>query len=165
MDMGKMGRDRGREERGRTVEVPVAALQQFMNEATPVAAMAHSYHVDALMDPRIDADPVFQEFSLIELNELHHQVAAMGALQRLMMGEPGALQSLGVNLAGFLQNRQAAMSLVPQFPPYVTRNPSVQKMMKLTQQSNKQVAANLPVIQQTLNAAGAPAPGPMLVGP
>lgn len=165
MDKGKMGMNRGREELDRAANVPVAALERFLNEGMPGAAVAHSYHVDALMDPRVGSDPTFQAFSLIELNELHHQVAAMGALERLKMGEPDALRSLGTNLVGFLQNRQAALSLVPDFPPYVTRNPSVQRMMQLIQQSNQQVAANMPLIQQTLQAADGRAPGPMLVGP
>lgn len=165
MSDDQRGRDRGREERGPTANLPVDALQRFLDEGMPGAAMAHSFHVDALMDPRIGSDPVFQAFSLIELNELHHMVSTMGALLRLKQGDPTALASLGTNLAGFLQNRQAAGALVPRFPPYVARNPAVRRMMALIQQSNKQLAAHSAVIQQTLKAADGRAPGPLLVNP
>ncbi|MFZ5817318.1 MAG: hypothetical protein ACOY93_18805 [Bacillota bacterium] len=144
--------------------VPVQAVERFLMESLPVAAVAHSYHVDALRNPAIQADPVFQRFSLIELNELHHQIAAVGSLLRLQAGDPRAAESLAHNLAGFVQNRQAALRLVPQFSPLVRQNRALRNMMALTQRSNQQVAQNWPVISRTLAAAAAPAPGPLLVG-
>lgn len=144
--------------------LPMAELERFMMEGLPVAAIAHSFHVEALTDPRVQADPAFQQFSMIELNELHHQVAALGAHLRHMMGDPTAMQSLGLNLAGFLQNRQTAMQMVPRFAPTTVQNPAVQVMMGLTEVSNEQVAQNWPVLTQALAATRAPVPGPMLVG-
>lgn len=144
--------------------LPMAELERFMMEGLPVAAVAHSFHVDALMDPRVQADPAFQQFSMIELNELHHQVAALGAHIRHQIGDPTAMQSLGMNLAGFVQNRQAALQMVPQFSPATMQNPAVQVMMGLTEVSNEQIAQNWPVLTRAMGATRAPAPGPMLVG-
>ncbi len=144
--------------------IPWEGVTEFMVDALPVAAVAHSHHIDALADPRLQQNPEFQRFSLIELNELHHQIGAMGALMRLSQGDTAALRSLGTNLAGFLQNRQAAMQVAGRFPPVVTQNPSVQQMMQLTQQSNQQIARNWPVLQQALSASRGPAPGPLLIG-
>lgn len=159
------GREGSKKMRGKKQGVPVAELMRFMMEGLPVAAIAHSYHVDALVDPRVGSNPQFQEFSLIELNELHHQIAALGSLLRLEIGDPMAQESLGMNLAGFLENRQAALAVASRFPPLVTNNPAVKKMMDLTQVSNEQVEANWPLIQETLAATGAPSPGALLVSP
>jgi len=145
--------------------MPWRAMVQFMSEGLPVAAVAHSYHVDALTDPQLREDPTFQEFSLIELNELHHQIGAMGAMIRLSQGDPSALRSLGTNLAGFLQNREAALATAAQFPPAVAENPAVQQVMRLTELSNQQIVQNWPVLQQALTMAAGPAPGPLLVAP
>lgn len=150
---------------GKGPRVPWGALYRFAMEAMPVAAVAHSYHIDALMDPRLQDDPAFQEFSEIELNELHHQVSTLGALLRHNMGDPTALNSLGVNLAGFLENRRAALAVSRRFSPEVRANPAVQEMMRLTELSNAQVAANLPVIEQALAAAQSEDPGALLVRP
>jgi hypothetical protein len=144
--------------------LPLADLQRFLLESVPLAAIAHSFHVDALADPLIRNDPAFQRYSLIELNELHHQVSALGALLRITMGDPTAWQSLGLNLAGFLQNRMAALTVARSFTPTVLQHPASQVMMQLTQQSNQQIAANWPAMQQTLAVTGAPLPG-LLVGP
>lgn len=144
-------------------QLPLAEVERFLLEGMPVAAIAHSFHVDALADPALRRDPLFQRFSVIELNELHHQVAALGAIQRLKMGDQTALTSLGLNLAGFLQNRQAALALAQQFRPAVLQHPALRAMFSLVQQSNQQIAANWPVVQQAILATGAPAPGPMLV--
>lgn len=143
--------------------LPLQALQTFMSEGLPLAAVAHSVHVDALSDPALRQNRQFQRFSEIELNELHHQIAAVGAMLRMQMGDPRAVMSLGINLAGFLQNRMAALAMVAHFPPAVMRHPDVQMLMALVDQSNRQVAANWPVLQSTLAATGAPAPGPLMV--
>jgi len=145
------------------VSIPLQEIQQFLLSATPVAAVAHSHHVDALSNPTLRADPTFQQFSLAELNELHHQVAALGSLLRLQMGDAGAARSLGYNLAGFLQNRQIGLQLGQRLSPTARNNPSVQALMQLTQVSNQQIAANQNVLNRTLAATGAAAPGPLLV--
>jgi hypothetical protein len=152
-------------QKGRGAGVPWGALYRFVAESMPVAAIAHSHHADALMDPHLWTNPLFQEFSLIELNELHHQVAVLGTLLRHQMGDPTALASLGMNLAGFLENRQAGLAVASQFPPEITSHPKVQEVMRLTQLSNEQVAANMPVIERTLALAESPAPGALLVRP
>lgn len=131
----------------------------------PLAAVAHSFHVDALRDPKLNADPTFQRFSLIELNELHHQVAAMGSLLRMQMGDRTALQSLGANLAGFLANRQLGLQTAKQLPAAVTQDPRMMTVMQLTEMSNQQVAQYMPVISQTIQAAGSPTTKPLLVNP
>lgn len=144
--------------------LPLAAIQQFLTEGLPLTALAHSFHVDALLDPSIRANPVFQQFSLVELNELHHLIAAQGALLRIQLGDPGGLRSLGVNLAGFLQNRQAGLQLSAALPPAVRQNPAVQATLSLIQQTQQQVVQNLPIISQAIAVSGAPAPGPLLIG-
>ncbi len=146
-----------------STQIPFAEVQRFLSEALPVAAVAHSFHVDALADPAVVQDPQYQRFNLIELNELHHQIAAVGALMRLQMGDPTALRSLGMNLVGFIQNRQAALQVAQNFSPTVMANPANQAMMSLVQQSNQQVMQNWPVLLQTLSASQPPTPGPLLV--
>lgn len=146
-----------------SAQVPLGEVQRFLFEALPVAAIAHSYHVDALADPVVQQDPQYQRFSLIELNELHHQVAALGALMRLQMGDQTALRNLGMNLVGFIQNRQAALQVAQNFSPSVLANPANQVLMGLVQQSNQQVAQNWPVLMQTLSATQPPVPGPLMV--
>jgi predicted RNase H-like nuclease len=147
-----------------SAQIPLGEVQRFLMEALPVAAIAHSFHVDALADPALQSDSQYQRFSLIELNELHHQIAALGALMRLQMGDPTALRSLGMNLVGFIQNRQAALQVAQGFSPAIMANHANQVMMSLLQQSNQQVTQNWPVLAQTLTAMQAPAPGPLMVG-
>lgn len=130
----------------------------------PLAAVAHSFHVDALHDPKLQDDPAFQRFSLIELNELHHQVAAMGSLLRMQMGDRSALQSLGANLMGFLANRQLGLQAAQQLPASVRQDPRVMTVMQLTEMSNQQVAQYMPVLAQTVQMSGAPTMMPLLVG-
>lgn len=143
--------------------LPLRQLNRFMMEGLPVAAVAHSYHVEALTDPQFRRNPAFQRFSLVELNELHHQVAALGSLLRVQMGDASALASLGANLQGFLQNREMGMQLAQQLPEAIRQDPRMQRVMALTQQSNRQVARNWPVLMQTVAAADGAAPGAMLV--
>jgi len=138
-------------------------LCQFMMAGLPVAAMAHSYHVEVLMDPQFRNDPVLQRFSLVELNELHHQVAAMGALMRLERGDPTALSSLGANLQGFLENRQRGMEVMEGLSDAVRQDPRMQQMMALTQVSNQQISQNWPLLMQVVRMANGAAPGPLLV--
>lgn len=145
------------------MSVPLRELRRFMMEGLPVAAVAHSYHVEALSDPKVGKDPAFQRFSLVELNELHHQVAALGALLRLQMGDPSAMASLGANLLGFLQNRGLGMYLIEQVPASVRQDPRVQRMLVLTQRSNQQIARHWPLLMRVVTASGASAPGPMQV--
>lgn len=143
---------------------PLSAVTQFLNSGLPVAAVAHSFHVRALMDPSLRSIPAFQQFSLVELNELHHQIAALGALIRLQQGDSSALTDLGTNLAGFLQNRLIGLQVTQALPAQVLQSPSIQAMMALTNLSNQQVLQNLPVLSQALVTSGAPAPGPLAVG-
>lgn len=138
-------------------------LRQFMMVGLPVAAMAHSYHVEVLMDPQFRNDPALQHFSLVELNELHHQVAAMGALMRLECGDPTALASLGANLQGFLENRRRGMELMEGLSSAVTQDPRMQQMTALTQISNQQISQHWPVLMQVVRMANSTAPGPLLV--
>jgi hypothetical protein len=142
---------------------PLAQVQEFVMESMPVAAVAHSFHVDALSDPRFQSDPNFQMFSLIELNELHHQVAAFGSLLRLQMGDKTALQSLGRNLTGFLANRQLGLQAAQRLPANIRQDPRMMTVMQLTEMSNQQVAKYMPVITQIVQQSGAPATGPLLV--
>lgn len=138
-------------------------LRQFMMAGLPVAATAHSYHVEVLMDPQFRNDPDLQRFSLVELNELHHQVAAMGALMRLECGDPTALASLGANLQGFLENRRRGMELMDGLSSAVRQDSRMQQMMALTQVSNQQISQNWPLLTQVLQMANGAAPGPLLV--
>lgn len=138
-------------------------IERFLLEGMPVAAMAHSYHVQALADPEIGPDPIMQRFSLIELNELHHQVAALGDVLRLRRGDQSAAATLGYNLSGFLQNRQLGLQVARQFPPAMLRHPAVQRTLALTEQSNEQIARNWPLLQRAMAQTAAAAPGPLLV--
>lgn len=141
------------------------ALQRFLMESLLVAALIHSYHVDALRDPQLRMDPALERFNLIEVNELHHQIAALGASLRLQQGDPRAMNSLGYNLAGFLENRQAALQASRNLSPRTRQNPNVQRLMPLVQQSNQMVQQNLPVLTQAIQASGVSAtPGPLLIG-
>ena len=141
----------------------VQRVKTFLTNATPGASVAHSYHVEALAIPTLRADPAFQRFSLVELNELHHFVAALGSINRFEQGDPTALQSLGLNLAGFLENRQLALRLAGALPPAVTQNPLVQMMMNLIHQDQQQVEKQLPLLNRVIAMAGVPSPGPLLV--
>ncbi|HYF95885.1 MAG TPA: hypothetical protein VD969_27010 [Symbiobacteriaceae bacterium] len=144
--------------------LPLSTLQQFVAQSMPVAAVAHSYHVDALSDPTLRSDARFQQFSLAELNELHHQVALLGNLIRLSQGDQTAAAGLGLNLSGFLQNRMIGLQLAGQLPAAAMQHPSVQRLMALTEMSNQQVTQYLPAIQQTLAATGARLPGMLVAG-
>lgn len=141
----------------------VQQVKTFLTNATPGASVAHSYHVEALTVPGVGTDPAFQRFSLVELNELHHFVAALGSVYRFEQGDPTALQSLGLNLAGFLENRQMALRLAASLPPAVTRNPQVQAMMSLIQKDQQQLEQNLPLLKRVIALSGVPSPGPLLV--
>lgn len=145
--------------------LPLAHVQRFILESLPGAAVAHSYHVDALLDPMVQTSPAFQRFSLIELNELHHQVAALGALIRLQQGDPTALRALGTNLAGFVQNRLAALRELARVPAAVRSHPDVQRVEALVMESNRELLRQLPTIQQVIRLSGAVIPGPLLVPP
>ncbi|MFZ5825789.1 MAG: hypothetical protein ACOY94_15940 [Bacillota bacterium] len=145
--------------------MPLAAMERFLLESLPVAAVAHSYHVEALRNPILQRDPAYQRFSLIELNELHHQIAAYGDLIRMQQGDPTAADNLAFNLAGFLQNRQAAMRMLPQLSPAARSHPAMQRVMGLMQVSNQQVAGNNQLLNQTFAMTDAPVPGPLLVRP
>lgn len=152
--------------RGRPAPPPAQVPQElvrFLNESMPMGAIAHSHHVDALADPAIGKEPTFQRFSLIELNELHHQVAALGAVLRMQQGDPTAFKSLGYNLAGFLQNRAAALEAARNLPEAVKQNPHVRRMMALIQQSNQRVQQMMPLLQEVIRRSGATGPGPLLV--
>ncbi len=144
--------------------LPINSLMQFANQGLPVAAMAHSFHVRALLDPTIRSDKTFQKFSLIELNELHHQIAMLGSLLRLAQGDQTAAADLGVNVAGFLQNRSMGLQLAQQLPASITQNPAVMQMMALTDVSQRQVTENLPMLQQVVATTGASAPGVLVTG-
>ena len=143
--------------------LPVDQIERFLTEGMPGTAIAHSYHVDALLVPELQADANFQRFSLIELNELHHQIAAMGAILRWHQGDPNAVQDLAVNLAGFLQNRQAAMEASHALGPHVTGNPAVQRVLHLVEQSNRAIERNRPALQQFTAMVPTGEPGAMLV--
>lgn len=135
-------------------QVPVRQLNWFFQQAMPGTAVAHSHHADAMRQPELRGDPAFQRFNEIELHELHHQIAAMGALQRLQMGDRGALESLGYNLARFAARRQAAQEAARQLPAAVRNDPHIQQMMRLIRQSNRQIQQYWPYIAQTIAAAG-----------
>jgi len=135
-------------------QVPVRQLNWFFQQSLPGTAVAHSHHVDALRQPEIRSDPAFQRFTETELHELHHQIAAMGALQRLQMGDRRALESLGYNLARFAARRQSAQQTARQLPASVRSNPDVQQMMRLIRQSNQQIQQYWPYIAQAIAAAG-----------
>lgn len=147
-----------------TAAIPMAALRQFMSQSLPVAAIGHSFHADLLLDPRYQCDPSLQQFSRIELNELHHQIAAMGALLRLQRGDQTAAASLGANLAGFLQNRQAALQVMPQISAQIQQDPRMQAMMRQVARSQQQVLQNLPVLSRAVMATTTTTPGVMMVG-
>lgn len=132
-------------------------------EGMPGTAIAHSYHVEALRDPALGSNPTFQRFSLIELNELHHQISAMGAILRWRQGDPAAAEQLAINLAGFLQNRQAAMELARTFGPEVTNNAAMQRVLHLVEESNRMIERNMATLQQVTALAPAGAPGALLV--
>lgn len=135
-------------------QVPVQQLQRFLQQGMPGTAVAHSYHVDALRQPEVRNDPSFQRFSDTELHELHHQVAALGSLMRLQMGDQNALSGLGYNLARFVARRQEALQTAQQFPAEVRDNPDVRRMMNLVRQSNRQLEQYWPAISQAVSAAG-----------
>jgi len=135
-------------------QLPVQQLQRFFQQGMPGTAVAHSHHVDALRQPEVRNDPSFQRFTDIELHELHHQIAAMGSLHRVQMGDPRAVDSLGYNLSRFVARRQAALDEVRQFPAAVRNNPDVRRMISLMQQSNRMVRQNWPYISQAIAAAG-----------
>lgn len=134
--------------------LPVQQLQRFLNQSMPGAAVAHSYHVDALRQPEVRNDPSFQRFTDTELHELHHQVAALGSLMRVQMGDQNAVNGLGYNLARFVARRQEALQSAQQFPAAVRENAAVGRMMNLIRQSNRQVEQNWPAISQAVSAAG-----------
>lgn len=145
--------------------LPLQAVEQFLIQSLPLAAVAHSFHVDAMRDPRLHRDPAIDEFNLIELNELHHQVAALGALLRMQQGDASALASLGYNLAGFLENREAALRAGPRLPPTALQNPAMRQVMALIQQTNQMIQQYMPAIMQTIQASGVTdTPGPLLIG-
>lgn len=148
-----------------TGTLPLDAMEGFLLQSLPVAAVAHSYHVEALRNPTLQRDPTFQRFSLTELNELHHQVAALGDLIRLQQGDPTAAEALAYNLAGFLQNRQQGMRMVPQLPAAARNHPAMQQVLQLMQVSNQQVTRNSRLLNQTFAMTQAPVPGPLLVHP
>ncbi|MEW8979115.1 MAG: hypothetical protein AB2385_11980 [Symbiobacterium sp.] len=134
--------------------VPVQPLGRFFQQTLPGTAVAHSHHVDALRLPEVRNNPAFQRFTEIELHELHHQIAAMGALQRLRTGDRRALESLGYNLSRFVARRQAAQEAVRALPAAVRNNADVQRMLRLVRQSNRQIRQYWPYIAQAIAAAG-----------
>lgn len=146
-------------------EAVVAELRQLLFSSMPDTAIAHSYHVEALLDPALHNNAEFQRFSEVELNELHHQIAALGCLYRMQQGDPNALACLATNLQGFLENRRLAMQLAQQLPASVRQTRSVQSMIGHIQQTQQAVQRNMPLIQQFEAAVRAPSPGPLLVGP
>jgi hypothetical protein len=80
------------------------------------------------------------------------------------MGDQSALTSLGYNLAAFLANRQLGLQTAQQLPAYVRNDPRMQTVTALTEQSQRQVQANLPALMQTVQLTGAaPTAVPMLV--
>lgn len=141
----------------------LAQVKKFLMDGMPLTAIAHSYHVDALLIPDVGGNQAFQHFSLIELNELHHQVAALGAVLRAEKGEQGALHDVALNLSGFLENREAGLKAAPALPSEIQRNPLIQKIMGLIQQTQVQVNQNLPILNRVIALAGSPSPGPLLV--
>lgn len=147
-----------------TQGIPLETLQQFVMQSLPVAAVAHSYHVEALADPRLQNNEAFQQFSLVELNELHHQIAAVGNVLRLAQGDQSAAQWLGYNLSGFLQNRMLGLQLAQRLPQAAKQNPAMQRVMALTELSNRQVQQYLPTLQRTLSATTAGAPALLVQG-
>lgn len=149
---------------GQALPATLAQLQRFAEESLPLAAVAHSYHVDALANPQIAEEPSLQQLSLVELNELHHQIALLGALLRLQAGDPTALQSVGRNLAGFLENRQLGLQIAATLPIRVRQEPAMQEALRLTEESTRQVAQNWPLLVQMVRLTGAASPGPLLVG-
>lgn len=147
------------------IGLPVSELRNFIMQSLPVAAIAHSYHVDALANPNLRANAAFQRFSEVELNELHHQVALLGALLRLDMGDVSAIADIGLNLAGFLQNRQMAGQLASRLPASVRQDPMVATVLSLVNQSNQQLAQNWPTITRTLTATTTVAPTAITTAP
>ncbi|WP_374713699.1 hypothetical protein [Symbiobacterium terraclitae] len=135
-------------------QAPVRQLNWFVQQTLPGTAVAHSYHVDAMRRPELSSDPAFQRFHEIELHELHHQIAAMGALQRLQMGDRRALEGLGYNLSRFAARRQSAMQTARQLSAAVQNDPNVQAMMNLVRQSNRMIRQYWPYIAQAIAAAG-----------
>lgn len=146
-------------------EAALAEIRQLLFGSIPDTAVAHSYHVAALMDPAVGQNESFQRFSEVELNELHHQVAALGCLYRMQQGDPTAASCLAANLQGFLDNRQLGLQLAQQLPTRVTQNRNVQMMTRLIGRTQQAVEQHLPTIQSFVAGVGAPSPGPMLVGP
>lgn len=146
-------------------QTALAEIRQLLFRSVPETAMAHSYHVEALLDPALRDNQAFQRFSAVELNELHHQVAALGCLYRLQQGDPQALTCLAANLQGFLDNRQLALQLAAQLPAAVRQNPSFQAMRSLIEQTQQEVQRHMPAIQRFEASVAAPNPGAMLVGP
>lgn len=143
----------------------LAEIRQMLFSSIPDTAIAHSYHVEALRDPAFRNNAEFQRFSEVELNELHHQIAALGCLYRLQQGDPNAMSCLATNLQGFLENRRLALQLGQQLPAALRQTPAMQQMFSHIQQTQQAVQRNMPLIQQFEAAVQAPSPGPMLVGP
>lgn len=145
-------------------EGALAEIRQLLFSSIPDTAVAHSFHVAALMNPAIRDNAEFQRFSEVELNELHHQVAALGCLYRMQQGDPEAASCLATNLQGFLDNRLLGLQLAQQLPAQITQNPNVQTMTRLVGQTQQAVQQHMPAIQSFVAAVRAPNPGPMLVG-
>lgn len=148
-----------------TQEATLQTAEQFLMEGLPVAAIAHSLHVDALADPTLNTNPQFQAFSLIELNELHHQIAALGGLLRTQMGDPSGPASLAMNMAGFLENRALGLQAARTLPARVRNHPAVAAVMQLTDLSNQQIASYAPALSPLMQVLPSVSPGPMLVAP
>lgn len=138
--------------------IPLNELRSFIMQSLPVAAIAHSYHVDALANPNLRSNAAFQRFSEVELNELHHQVALLGALLRLEMGDASAIADIGLNLTAFLQNRQIAGQLAARLPAAIRQDPLVATVLNLVNQSNQQITQSWPTITRTLSVTAAVAP-------
>ncbi|MHB9146604.1 MAG: hypothetical protein ACYC5Y_14895 [Symbiobacteriia bacterium] len=141
----------------------LAQLKQFLQAGMPLTEMAHSYHVEALLKPGIGDNAAFQHASLVEINELHHQIAAMGAILRAEQGDPTALRDVGVNIAGFIENRRLGLQLAQALPASVKNDPAYQKMDRLIQETQRQNEKNMALLQQAVALGGNLTPGPLLI--
>jgi len=148
-----------------TAGLPLHELRAFLMQSLPGAAIAHSFHVDALANPAVRTNTAFQRFSEVELNELHHQIALLGSVLRFDMGDASALGDIGMNLAAFLHNRQMAGQLAARLPATIGQDPMVATMLNLVNQSNQQIAQSWSTITRTLNAAATVAPGSLSAAP
>jgi hypothetical protein len=132
--------------------IPTEELRNFLHQSLPSAAILHSYLVRVRWDPALKEIPPMAQFSENVIHELHHQMGLWGAILRLNMGDPTAVDDVGLNLARFIHRRQAAMALVAQFPLEVRQNPQVRAVLSAINESNAEVEAYWPLLRQTLAA-------------